>query len=63
MNRHESSETQWSGIEGILPPEKIAGAGRPAKSDRLMLNAMIYWLTAGVPWRDLPEQFGLWKNV
>ena len=28
-----------------------------------MLNAIPYWLNTGVPWRDLPERFGLWQSV
>ena len=28
-----------------------------------MLNAMLYWLNTGSPWRDLPERFGPWQSV
>ena len=28
-----------------------------------MLNAMVYWLNTGIPWRDLPERFGPWQSV
>ena len=28
-----------------------------------MLNAILYWLNTGVPWRDLPERFGPWQSV
>ena len=35
----------------------------PAKSNRTMLNAILYWLNTGIPWRDLPERFGPWKSV
>ena len=28
-----------------------------------MLNAMLYWLNTGIPWRDLPERFGPWQSV
>src|ERR1035438_3290102 len=37
--------------------------GRPPKDDRLMLNAIFYVLRTGIPWRDLPEQFGSWNSV
>jgi len=63
MKRYEISESQWERIRGKLPPEKRAGAGRPAKSNREMLNAMVYWVTTGIPWRDLPERYGSWKSV
>ena len=32
-------------------------------SNREMLNAILYWLNTGVPWRDLPERFGPWQSV
>ena len=28
-----------------------------------MLNAIVYWLNTGIPWRDLPERFGPWQSV
>jgi len=27
------------------------------------LEAVLYRYRAGIPWRDLPERFGDWKNV
>jgi transposase len=37
--------------------------GRPPLDDRLMVEAMIYVLRTGVPWRDLPSRFGNWSGV
>ena len=37
--------------------------GRPGKSHREMLNAILYWLNTGIPWRDPSEQYGPWKSV
>ena len=28
-----------------------------------MLNAILYWLNMGIPWRDLPDRFGSWQSV
>lgn len=63
MKRHELSEAQWVRIKNLLPPEKKPHGGRPGKSNREMLNAILYWLNTGVPWRDLPERFGPWQSV
>ena len=63
MRRHEISDNQWKRIKSILPPERKPQGGRPAKDNRLVLNAIIYWLNTGVPWRDLPERFGSWNSV
>ena len=63
MRRHELSDSQWNRIKDILPPERKPQGGRPAKDNRHMINAIIYWLNTGVPWRDLPERFGSWNSV
>jgi len=63
MKRHEVSDGQWQRLKALLPPERKPQGGRPAKDNRMMLNAMLYWLNTGIPWRDLPERFGSWKSV
>ena len=63
MRRHEMNEGQWDKIRDLLPPERKPQGGRPAKSNREMLNAILYWLNTGIPWRDLPERYGPWKTV
>ena len=61
MRRHEINDVQWAKIKDLLPPER--SGGRPAKDNRQMMNAILYWLNTGIPWRDLPERFGPWKSV
>lgn len=63
MKRHELTEGQWNRIKDLLPPEKPIHGGRPGKSNRIMLNGILYWLNTGIPWRDLPERYGPWKSV
>lgn len=63
MKRHEISEKQWNRIKDKFPPERKPQGGRPGKSNREMLNAILYWLNTGIPWRDLPERFGAWPSV
>ena len=58
------NEAKHNGIElkiGSLPERKPQG-GRPAKGNREMRNAMVYWLNTGVPWRDLLKRFGSWQS-
>ena len=60
MHRHELSEQEWKKIQNLL----CRGAGRPPKiSDRLFLNAVLWKVKTGVPWRDLPTRFGSWKTI
>ncbi|HJL15690.1 MAG TPA: transposase [Sandaracinaceae bacterium LLY-WYZ-13_1] len=37
--------------------------GRPAKPHRPMVEAMIWVLRTGAPWRELPPAYGPWKSV
>ncbi len=62
MKRHELTNQQWEQIKDLLPPER-GRPGRPAKDNRLMLNAMLWTLTTGAPWRDLPVEYGPWESV
>jgi transposase len=37
--------------------------GRPAQDNRQFLNAVFWILRTGAPWRDLPPDYGDWKNT
>ena len=56
------SDEQWALIEPMLP----SSVGRPGpnfKDSRLVCDGIIYRFRAGIPWRDLPEEFGAWQTV
>jgi len=61
-HRHEISDKDWERVKGLLPPEN-SGEGRPSKSNRDMLNGMLWIAKTGSPWRDLPERYGPWRTV
>ena len=63
MERHELSEAQWERLAPLLPPQHRSGRGRPAKNHRIIVNAILWRLTTGVPWRDLPDRYGSWRTV
>jgi len=60
--RHELSDAQWKRLRPLLPPQR-AETGRPAKDHRTVVNAILWRLRTGAPWRDLPERFGPWQTV
>jgi transposase len=62
MERHELSDAQWERLRPLLPPQRPA-TGRPAKDHRSIVNAILWRLATGVPWRDLPAQYGPWQSV
>ena len=37
--------------------------GRPSRPHRPVVEGMIYRARTGVPWRDLPAEFGAWQTV
>ena len=63
IKRHEMTDEQWDRIKDLVPPERSGGKGRPAKDNRMMVNAIIWILKTGAPWRDLPERYGSWNSV
>ncbi len=62
MRRYGLRDDQWDRIEALLPGRK-GSVGVTAADNRLFVEAVLYRYRAGVPWRDLPERFGDWKNV
>jgi transposase len=62
MRRYALREDQWSRIEHLLPG-RPGSVGVTATDNRLFVEAVLFRYRAGIPWRDLPEGFGDWKNV
>ncbi len=62
VRRYGLRDDQWERIEYLLPGREET-VGVTAKDNRLFVEAVLYRYRAGVPWRDLPECFGDWKNI
>jgi transposase len=61
MPRHGLSDRECARLEPLLPPLSLKG--RPPKSHRLILDALLWLGRTGAPWRDLPERYGPWRTV
>lgn len=61
QHRHELSDQEWALLEPLLPRQQTAG--RHYRDHRSILNGMLFHLSTGVPWRDLPERYGPWQTV
>ena len=62
MRRYGLRDDQWERVCDLLPG-RPGHVGVTAADNRLFVEAVLYRYRAGVPWRDLPERFGAWKNV
>jgi transposase len=60
--RHDLTDEQWTVLEPLLPVGKKKG--RPPRWTKRQLIDGIRWrIRAGVPWRDVPPQYGTWQSV
>ena len=62
MIRRQLTDAQWQRIEPLVPGKK-GDRGRHGEDNRLFVDAVLWLVRAGAPWRDLPEQFGKWNSV
>ena len=62
MPRTVLRDDQWRRIEGFLPG-KATDCGVTAKDNRLFVEAVLWIVRTGSPWRDLPTDFGHWHRV
>ena len=61
-HRHELTEEQWERIKDLLPPDH-GQAGRQPRPNQVIVNAILWVLRSGAPWRDLPPHYPNWKSV
>ena len=60
--RHDISDRIWNLLEPLLPGREGTWGGK-ARDNRLFINAIFWILRTGAPWRDLPPDYGDWKNA
>ena len=54
------TDDTWTEIAPVLQDVKRKD-GRPAQQrDRMFLEAVLYVARTGIPWRDMPQEFGQW---
>jgi len=61
MLRHGLTDEQWDLIANLFPlPKRV---GRPPRDRREIIDAILWVLNTGIPWRDLPAKFGPWQTA
>lgn len=63
MDRDVLTDSQWARIENLLPG-RVGHVGATSPDNRLFLEAVLWIIRTGAPWRDLDERrFGHWRVV
>ena len=55
-------DDQWERIEPLLPG-KATDRGVTAKDNRRFVEAVLWIMRTGSPWRDLPVELGHWHRT
>jgi len=62
MQHYDLTPEQWDLIHDEFPPPGPTG-GRPRRDARDVLNAVLWILHTGSPWRALPREFVPWQTA
>jgi len=62
MERAILTDTQWALIENMLPG-RVGHVGASSPDNRLFVEAILWVIRTGCPWRDLPTFFGYWQVI
>lgn len=62
MDRDILTDAQWDRIRNKLPG-RVGHVGGTAPDNRLFVEAVLWIIRTGSPWRDLPERFGYWQVI
>lgn len=52
------SQKQWALIEPLLPKQSYEKGGRPRADDKKTVEGIIWILTTGAQWSELPAKYG-----
>ena len=61
-DRFVVGDAVWEKVAPLLPG-KASDSGVTAKDNRLFLEAVLWRVRTGLPWRALPPEFGRWNSV
>jgi transposase len=60
--RRQLTGAQWRRIKHLVSG-KEGDKGRHGEDNRLFVDAVLWLVCAGAPWRDLPAEFGNWNSI
>ncbi len=56
------TDDQWARL-ALLLPSSDGRRGRPFRDSRRVVEGIIYRYRCGLPWRDVPAEFGPWQTL
>lgn len=62
MGRGDLTGEQWAVLEPLLPRRMKPGRP-PVWPRRQLINGIRFRVRTGVPWRDVPVEYGPWNRV
>src|SRR5215217_7517403 len=62
MKRHDLTAQQWQQVAPLFPPRRPKRGGQ-WRDDRTILNGILWRLSSGAAWRDLPARYGPWQTA
>src|SRR5471032_1626481 len=63
MARRLLSNAMWEQLAATLAAVKDPRGAKPDLTEREFVEAVLYLARTGLPWRDLPPEFGAWSAV
>lgn len=61
--RYAITDDIWEVMGPMVDRCKSRLGPEPLIPDRMFFEAVLFWARTGVPWRDLPDDFGDWSAV
>jgi putative transposase len=62
--RYLLTDERWDRLQPLVQQAKRHRCGqKPRVSERQFFEALLYLARTGIPWRDLPTEFGAWDAV
>ncbi len=62
MDRDILTDARWAKMEPYCLGKRT-DPGRSGRDNRLFMEAVLWIVRTGSPWRDLPERFGNWSTT
>jgi transposase len=56
------TDVQWALVAPLLP-SSVGRRGRQFRDDRRVVEGIVYRYRCGLPWRDVPTEFGPWQTL